>query len=222
MSKQPIALKRHLNEGAVTERFLDDPNEQSFEDLFHTLSPLLVAYFRSRRCDTNSAEDLAQEVMLTVYLKTSQIRDRSLFRGWLYKVARNALWRHYGKQVRELDNINFADFAGRLTTPQPRAASPAFEFLHWMAFLDSSESEIMKLASSRSGNITRLPLHTPYPSVPCSGESSRQRRSLAPYLAPGSSPARDAVRPVTPRRQVIALPNRNSVPRTSATARGAA
>jgi len=38
--------------------------------------------------------------------------------------------------------------AGRLTFLQVAPGSLAFEFPHWMAFLDSSESEIMKLRSS--------------------------------------------------------------------------
>ena len=44
-----------------------------------------------------TGEDLAQEVMLIVYRKADQIRDRALFRAWLFKVARSLLCRHYGQ-----------------------------------------------------------------------------------------------------------------------------
>jgi RNA polymerase sigma-70 factor (ECF subfamily) len=92
------------------------------------------------------AEDLAQEVMLTVYCKAGQIRDRTLFRAWLFQIARNALCRHYGKQSREVETVDVADIADRLVAASHKpAGTPAFEFLHWMAFLDSQEREAMKL-----------------------------------------------------------------------------
>jgi len=55
MSKPSIAFDAHLNEGAVTERFLDHADEQFFETLFHVVSPQLAPYFRSRQCKTSEA-----------------------------------------------------------------------------------------------------------------------------------------------------------------------
>jgi RNA polymerase sigma-70 factor (ECF subfamily) len=146
MCNPPIANERFPQEVAVTERFLETPNEESFADLFKSFSPQLVAFYRGRGCDLALAEDLAQEVMLTVYRKSAQIRDRALFRAWLFKIARNALCRHYGKQTREVETVDLADATDRLADPRhKRAGTPAFEFLHWMAFLDSREREVMTL-----------------------------------------------------------------------------
>src|SRR5580693_2456757 len=103
-----------INEGAVTGEFLDTPNEDSFADLFHTFSPQLVAFFRARGCQSTLAEDLAQEVMFIVYRKAAQLRDRTLFRAWLFKIARNALSRYYGKQTREVETVDLTDVADRL------------------------------------------------------------------------------------------------------------
>ena len=72
-------------------------------------SPQLIAFFRARSCKLTSA-GLAQEVMLNVYRKSEQIRDRPLFRAWLFNIARNALWRHYGRQTREVETV---DLGGR-------------------------------------------------------------------------------------------------------------
>jgi len=47
-------------------------------------------FFRTRGCDLALAEDLAQEVMLSVYRKAAQVRDRASFRAWLFRIARNA------------------------------------------------------------------------------------------------------------------------------------
>jgi RNA polymerase sigma-70 factor (ECF subfamily) len=147
MSNQPNTNERLRHEDMVTQSFLESPNEDSFTPLFRTFSPQLVAFFRARRCEPCLAEDLAQEVMFTVYRKASQIRDRTLFRGWLFKIARHTLCRHYGKQTREVEIVDLGAVTDRLAAPNNNkgAGTPAFEFLRWMGFLDSRESEVMKL-----------------------------------------------------------------------------
>src|SRR3974377_205417 len=123
-----------LYESSVAERFLDDPNDDTFSDVFNIYRPQIVAFFRARNCDPALAEDLAQDVMLTVYCKAEQIRDRTLFRGWLFKVARSALCRHYGKRTREVGTVDLDKFGDRLTAAsQKPARTPAVGFMHWLA-----------------------------------------------------------------------------------------
>src|ERR1700758_3871910 len=88
-------------------RFLKSPSEDSFTDLFKAFTPQLISFFRARGCELTSAEDLAQEVMFIVYRKAAQIRDRELFRAWIFKVARHALFRHFSK--REVETVDLAD-----------------------------------------------------------------------------------------------------------------
>jgi RNA polymerase sigma-70 factor (ECF subfamily) len=89
---------------------------------------------------------LAQEVMFTVYRKAEQIRDRALFRAWMFKIARNTLCRHYDKQTREVDTVDLAEVPDRFVAANTKsAATPAFEFLHWMSFLDTREREALTL-----------------------------------------------------------------------------
>src|ERR1700691_4893059 len=136
MSTEPIANEKLLLEEAVTNKFLNALDEDSFDDLFKLFSPQLVAFFRARGCELALAEDLSQEVMLTVYRKATQVRDRTRFRAWLFKVARNALCRHYGKRSREVDTIDLGEVSDRLVAASHKpAATPAFEFMHWMEFL---------------------------------------------------------------------------------------
>src|SRR4029077_7924240 len=131
MSNEPIAIKNHFHEAEVTQRFLQAPSEESFGELFKIFTPQLVAFFRARSCDLALAEDLAQEVMFTVYRKASQIRDRTLFRAWLFKIARNSLPRPYGKPSGEVDTVDLADIADRsVAASQKPATTPAFEFMH--------------------------------------------------------------------------------------------
>src|ERR1700722_5316505 len=124
MNNESIAINKFMHEERVTERFLNAPGELSFADLFRVFTPQLLAFFRTRGCGTAVAEDLAQEVMLTVYLKASQLRERKLFRAWLFKIARNALNHHYRKQATELETGDLADFADRLAASHMPPATP--------------------------------------------------------------------------------------------------
>ena len=86
MSNDMVLSQDRRCEGAVVEKFLAAPDEATFADLFKLFTPELVSFFRTRGCDL-MAEDLAQEVMFTVHRKIGQLRDRSLFRAWLFKIA---------------------------------------------------------------------------------------------------------------------------------------
>ena len=113
MNNEGISSERALHDSAVIERFLNVRDDASFNDLFKTFTPRLVAFFRARGC-TSTAEDIAQEVMFTVYRKADQVRDRLLFRAWMFKIARHALSRQYSKQTRELATVDLADVPDRL------------------------------------------------------------------------------------------------------------
>ena len=88
---------RAVQENTITDRFLENPNEHTFAALFNILSAQLLSFFRRRTPRLGVAEDLTQDVMLTVYEKSGQLRDRNLFRAWVFKVAQNALYQHCGK-----------------------------------------------------------------------------------------------------------------------------
>jgi RNA polymerase sigma-70 factor (ECF subfamily) len=146
MTNLTVAHKRNFQEGEVTDQFLDDPNENSFAALFNVFAPQLVSFFRSRSRERALAEDLAQEVMLTVYRKAGQIRDRTLFRAWLFKIAHSALCHHYRRSTRQVQTVNLADVDNRLiAVNHKQAGTPAFEFRDWMAFLDAKERDVMTL-----------------------------------------------------------------------------
>jgi RNA polymerase sigma-70 factor (ECF subfamily) len=181
MTNEATADRHSLNEGAVTERFLDAPDENSFAELFRTFTPQLVAFFRARGCE-GMAEDLAQEVMLTVYRKADQVRDRSLFRAWVFKIARHALYRHYGKQIREVDTVDLADVPDRLVATRHSEGTPAFEFHHWMAFLDAREQEALKLRFIEEWEYHEIAAAQQIPIGTVQWRVFSAKRKLAPYL----------------------------------------
>lgn len=133
------------SEAEVVERFLEQSGEDSFTDLFRIFSPKLISFFRRRGHDAGVAEDLAQEVMLTVYQKTGQLRDRKSFRSWLFKVARHAACRHFAQRAREVATVDLADGIESLPAASSNPFGPATEFKDWMRFLDRREQETMTL-----------------------------------------------------------------------------
>lgn len=188
-----VANERLLLESAVAERFLDTPNDESFADLFRTFSPQLLAFFRARGCALALAEDLAQEVMLTVHCKAPQIRDRSLFRSWLFKVARNALCRHYGKQAREVETVDMELVAdGAAAISHNPGGTPAFEFLHWMAVLDTHERVTMKLRFIEQWEYHEIAAAQSVPIGTVQWRVFNAKKKLAPYLTARHDLARKA------------------------------
>jgi RNA polymerase sigma factor (sigma-70 family) len=182
MTTETIVNKSAPHEAAVTEKFLDAPNEESFAELFKACTPQLVAFFRARGCQA-TAEDLAQEVMFTVYRKAEQIRDRSLFRAWMFKIARNTLSRHFGKQSREVDTVDLADVPERLVAAGNKGAgTPAFEFHHWMAFLDSREREALRLRFIEQWEYHEIAAAQSIPIGTVQWRVFSAKRKLAPYL----------------------------------------
>jgi len=133
-----------LRECEVADRFLDHPSEDSFSELFRVFSPQLVAFFRNRGYETVIAEDLAQEVMLKVYQKAWQIRDRRLFRAWLFRIARRAVGQYLTKLTREVPTVNLANVDDRFAA-SPHMGCLDFEFREWMSLLDAREQDLMML-----------------------------------------------------------------------------
>ncbi len=166
------------------ENYLGAPSDESFAEVFKIFTPQLVAFFRARRCELSSAEDLAQEVMLTVHLKAAKIRDRKLFRTWVFKIAHSAFCRHYGRQTRGLETVNVEDVSYRLAARADKSVgTPAFEFQHWMAFLTSSEREVMTLRFIEQWEYHEIAAAQAIPLGTVQWRVFNAKRKLAAFLA---------------------------------------
>ena len=135
----------NLRESEVAEQFLSRADEDSYDALFRLFSPQLVAFFRRRGHEAGIAEDLAQEVMLTVYQRAGQVRDHKLFRAWVFTVARHTACRHFAQRSRQAPTVEVADINELPAASAPHAGSPASEFQDWMKFLDPLERDTMTL-----------------------------------------------------------------------------
>jgi RNA polymerase sigma-70 factor (ECF subfamily) len=174
----------NLKESEVAERFLKQRDDDSFKALFHVFSPQLVAFFRRRGHEKGIAEDLAQEVMLTVYRKAGQLRDHKLFRAWLFKVARNAACRHFAQRTREVPTVDVADISDFVPAPNRNPLGPATEFKDWMKFLDAQESETMKLRFIEEWEYHEIAAAQAIPIGTVQWRVFNSKKKLAAYLSP--------------------------------------
>jgi RNA polymerase sigma-70 factor, ECF subfamily len=185
-----------LREEHVTQRFLDARSEESFADLFRIFTPQLMAFFRARRCEP-VAEDLAQDVMLTVYRNVAQLRDRASFRAWMFRIARNLLCRYYGKQAHEVETVDMADLPDReIADSLKPAGTPAFEFHNWVSFLESRERQTLELRFIEQWEYHEIAAAQDIPIGTVQWRVFSAKKKLAPLLTRVES---HASRNVTPR-----------------------
>lgn len=132
-----------LTEQEALERLLANPAEDCYADLFRATAPRVFAFFRTRGCDPTLAEDLTQDVMLTVFRQAKTLRDKELFRPWLYRIARNVLLQHVRTRGRRIETVHMDDIeAESAYRPDPLLPS---QFQEWMAALEPDERQIMML-----------------------------------------------------------------------------
>ena len=180
---QTVTSERFLQEGVAAQNFLESPNEDTFAPVFEIFTPQLISFFRARGCERALSEDLAQDVMLIVYRKVDQLRDRTLFRAWLFKIARSSLCRHYGKQSREVDTIDLEKVSDSLVTSiRVPATTPAFEFQHWMSFLDSREQEALTLRFIEEWEYHEIAAAKAIPIGTVQWRVFNAKKKLAPHL----------------------------------------
>jgi RNA polymerase sigma-70 factor (ECF subfamily) len=75
-----------------------------------------------------------------MYRECRTLRDRSLFRAWVFKIAHHALLHHRQKEARRHDATDLDNL------PAPgRDPLAAAHFAQWMQALESEEREIMTL-----------------------------------------------------------------------------
>jgi RNA polymerase sigma-70 factor, ECF subfamily len=181
MNNPAIDNEKTLLERAVAEEFLESPGEASFCPLFRTFTPQLTSFFSARGCGLALSEDLAQEVMFTVYRKADQLRDRNLFRAWLFKIARSVLCRHYGKRSREVETIGMENLSD-LPSGHMSAGTPAFEFLKWMEFLDKREQETLRLRFIEEWEYHEIAAAQEIPIGTVQWRVFNAKKKLAPHL----------------------------------------
>lgn len=175
---------KELQEREIVDHFLRQADENSFDAVFRVFSPQLVAFFRRRGFENGIAEDLAQEVMLTVYRKAGQLRDHKLFRAWLFTVARHAASRHFARRTREVSTMDVTDISDFLPAPSCNPSGPASEFNDWMKVLDAQEREAMTLRFIEDWEYHEIAAARAIPIGTVKWRVFNSKKKLAAHLSP--------------------------------------
>ncbi len=94
-----------------------EENFGAFQQLYQRFAPALLGYMRQLCRDATLAEDLVQDVFVTVWQKAGSYQaDRGDAAGWLYAIARNKLidhWRRSGAG-RDVEALDFEQLPARV------------------------------------------------------------------------------------------------------------
>jgi RNA polymerase sigma-70 factor (ECF subfamily) len=70
---------------------LQGGDESAFAGLVHRHQEPLIGFFHRHLRDWQLAEDLCQEVLLRIHSNSWDYLPRGIFKGWMYRIARNLL-----------------------------------------------------------------------------------------------------------------------------------
>jgi RNA polymerase sigma-70 factor (ECF subfamily) len=134
----------NITESQAVGDFLTDRTEKSFAILFEILYPKVLRYFVLRGAAAGVAEELAQDVLVTVYRHSAALRDRQMFFGWLFRIARNQLLQHIRKHYRRDADTVLIDDLDLQSAEQMRTGDPGGGTIReWLAPLEPMERQIM-------------------------------------------------------------------------------
>jgi RNA polymerase sigma-70 factor, ECF subfamily len=136
-----------LEEKQAIELFLETRTEESFCALFESFYARVRRYYLLRGLETTIAEELAQNVMFIIYQRAGDLREQSLFYGWLFKIAKNELLRHWRQQRSRSELAEFeplSEYLAEMLTTEMETARNS-DFSDWMGYLEPSEREIVIL-----------------------------------------------------------------------------
>lgn len=98
---------RAETDAALVRRISEERDREALDALARHYGPRLKGWLMNRGEQEHTAEDIVQDVMVTVWLKASQFsEDRGGFSTWLYRLARN----RWIDQKRKNNRVQPTDF----------------------------------------------------------------------------------------------------------------
>ena len=164
--------------------------------LFELVYPRVRRYFLLRGMEAGEAEDVAQNVMVIVYQRGGEIRDKDLFHGWLFKVAKNELtryWRQRQTRHRIAPMEPLTDELAETLLMEMEMASHS-NFTEWMSYLEPAERELIILRFVEELSYEELAVALGIPVGTVKWRLFSAKKKLAPIITAALPKARDRSR----------------------------
>ena len=93
----------------------------AFEELFEMYQPRLKYYVRRLNGGDSGADDMLQDIWLTVFKKIHKLKNTEAFAVWLYRIARNKVYSGFRRKERFVSLPEESEF------PVSPGSEPAFD-----------------------------------------------------------------------------------------------
>jgi len=97
----------------------------AFEEVVALCQPRLRGFLAKMLAAQGDSRDLAQEVWMDVFANLRSLRDPGSFLPWLYRIARNRVFRALRRQTPDLVSMDSVDAAGQADEPADFTAEDA-------------------------------------------------------------------------------------------------
>jgi RNA polymerase sigma-70 factor (ECF subfamily) len=184
-----------LEDRHTIENFLLTGADEDFCTLFEAVYPRVRRYFLLRGMEAGEAEDLAQDVMVIVYQRAGEVREKEFFHGWLFKVAKNELarfWRRRQTRNRLVEMEPLDDeLAEKLMTEIEVAGSS--DFVEWVSYLEPAERDIIILRFVEELSYEELAVALGIPIGTVKWRLFNAKKKLAPIIKASLQKARPRI-----------------------------
>ena len=94
----------------LIELFISSKDERAFEEIVNRYADKIYRLAFKITRDYYSAEEILQEVFLTLINKIDTFRGESKFSSWLYRVTANAAYMHLRAQKKYENDVSLEDY----------------------------------------------------------------------------------------------------------------
>ena len=160
-------------------------SSESFQKQLEQLRPKLYRVAFSWSHNAALADDLVQETLVKALNNSSQLRDPTLMKGWLFSILSNC-WRDHFRKHRELDDIDeLEDYRiATLTTPEDVHAQSQLVSKVWdaVAKLPVGQRQVLTLVDLEEFPYVEVAAILSIPIGTVMSRLSRARQSLKTLL----------------------------------------
>jgi RNA polymerase sigma-70 factor (ECF subfamily) len=134
----------------LLQRIAERADPAAFRELYEAYGPRVKAYMMRRGADAGTAEDLAQETLLTVWRKAALYAgDKGSTTTWVFTIARNLRIDRLRREIpwQELPEERMAEASGELAPDEAMAEKERQERVQAaLAELPADQKEVVSLA----------------------------------------------------------------------------